>query len=391
MSKVKQLLPAYGTETSRYWRSLDELRGASVVSERDSATELTEAAGLDRRELVKYLGVSFAHGGTDCLHAPADREDRAVRATAGGDRSGQAALFCDGDVSERLRHGAPRRKPYGPPHEGGRQSTPSGEPGRDRHVQPGRALRPLRSRPLPEHHLSGRDPGVAGIPFHHAPCPGEGAREERARAAHPDRNGRFADARSSARHTDPRPSRGALASVGAGQPRRGMGRRDGRVRPAGRNGSPPRSRRRNPFARRGLSRLRPGAPAVSPRVFRAAPAQRPAEIQPSLRRRVHAERDGSLRGSPPARARVGGRSVCAVGRRARRRGLRCASAERFREGGRGGLEEPSRAGASWSRETISPPPSTHLPMRSMRRSPTSDRPSSRPIPFPCAPSHRSIR
>ena len=74
MSKVKQLLPAYGTETSRYWRSLDELRGASVVSQRDSAAELAEAAGLDRRELVKYLGVSFAMAGlTACTRQPTEK------------------------------------------------------------------------------------------------------------------------------------------------------------------------------------------------------------------------------------------------------------------------------------------------------------------------------
>ncbi|HEX7253978.1 MAG TPA: 4Fe-4S dicluster domain-containing protein [Thermoanaerobaculia bacterium] len=74
MNKDRQLLPAYGTERPRYWRSLEELRGAGVVSERDSAAELAEAAGLDRRELVKYLGVSFAMAGlTACTRQPAEK------------------------------------------------------------------------------------------------------------------------------------------------------------------------------------------------------------------------------------------------------------------------------------------------------------------------------
>ncbi|HEX7253162.1 MAG TPA: molybdopterin oxidoreductase, partial [Thermoanaerobaculia bacterium] len=74
VNKDKQLLPVYGTERLPYWRTLEELRGASLGSERDSAAELSDATGLDRRELVKYLGVSFAMAGlTACTRQPAEK------------------------------------------------------------------------------------------------------------------------------------------------------------------------------------------------------------------------------------------------------------------------------------------------------------------------------
>jgi len=53
---------------------LEELRGPGLVTERDSAAALADAAGLDRRELVKYLGVSFAMAGlTACTRQPTEK------------------------------------------------------------------------------------------------------------------------------------------------------------------------------------------------------------------------------------------------------------------------------------------------------------------------------
>src|SRR5262249_62054113 len=61
VNKDKQLLPTY--ERPQYWRSLEKLHGSGPVTERDSAAELADAAGLDRRGPGKYLRGPFALAG----------------------------------------------------------------------------------------------------------------------------------------------------------------------------------------------------------------------------------------------------------------------------------------------------------------------------------------
>src|SRR5262249_62302651 len=68
VNKDKQLLPTY--ERPQYWRSLEELHGSGLVTERDSAAELADAAGLDRRGAAQYFGGSLPLGGTDPRHPP---------------------------------------------------------------------------------------------------------------------------------------------------------------------------------------------------------------------------------------------------------------------------------------------------------------------------------
>ena len=56
-------LPVYpSAEAPRYWRSLEERAGEPGLEE-ESAQLLEYAGGLDRRELLKSLGVSMALAG----------------------------------------------------------------------------------------------------------------------------------------------------------------------------------------------------------------------------------------------------------------------------------------------------------------------------------------
>jgi Fe-S-cluster-containing dehydrogenase component len=66
-------LPVYPAGRPRYWRSLEELAGAKAVEE-PSAELLEYAGGLDRRDLLKSLGVSLALAGmTACTRQPAEK------------------------------------------------------------------------------------------------------------------------------------------------------------------------------------------------------------------------------------------------------------------------------------------------------------------------------
>ena len=72
------LLPRLGTDTREYWRSLEELEGTPEFREllsRESPEEaLAHASGLDRRDLFKFLGVSFALAGlTACTRQPLEK------------------------------------------------------------------------------------------------------------------------------------------------------------------------------------------------------------------------------------------------------------------------------------------------------------------------------
>jgi len=74
-----RLLPVHpGGEGPRYWRSLEELAGTPEFERflRGESSEeiLAEASGLDRRDLFKFLGVSFALAGlTACTRQPAEK------------------------------------------------------------------------------------------------------------------------------------------------------------------------------------------------------------------------------------------------------------------------------------------------------------------------------
>jgi molybdopterin-containing oxidoreductase family iron-sulfur binding subunit len=66
-------LPVYDPAAPRYWRSLEERGGARAVEE-ESAELVEYASGLDRRELMKFLGVSLALAGvTACTRQPAEK------------------------------------------------------------------------------------------------------------------------------------------------------------------------------------------------------------------------------------------------------------------------------------------------------------------------------
>jgi molybdopterin-containing oxidoreductase family iron-sulfur binding subunit len=66
-------LPVYDPAAPRHWRSLEELAGARAVEE-EPAELLAYAGGLDRRDLLKSLGVSLALAGlTACTRQPAEK------------------------------------------------------------------------------------------------------------------------------------------------------------------------------------------------------------------------------------------------------------------------------------------------------------------------------
>ncbi|HEY6050025.1 MAG TPA: molybdopterin oxidoreductase, partial [Thermoanaerobaculia bacterium] len=67
-------LPVYpSAEAPQYWRSLQE-RGGARAAEEESAELLAYAGGLDRRDLLKSLGVSLALAGmTACTRQPAEK------------------------------------------------------------------------------------------------------------------------------------------------------------------------------------------------------------------------------------------------------------------------------------------------------------------------------
>ncbi len=72
MSAGKRL-PVYDPAAPRHWRSLEERAGAKAVEE-ESAELLAYAGGLDRRDLLKSLGVSLALAGmTACTRQPAEK------------------------------------------------------------------------------------------------------------------------------------------------------------------------------------------------------------------------------------------------------------------------------------------------------------------------------
>ena len=72
MIRADKGLPVY-PETPRYWKSLEELTG-SAAAEESSEEVLAHAEGLDRRDLFKLAGVSFALAGlTACTRQPAER------------------------------------------------------------------------------------------------------------------------------------------------------------------------------------------------------------------------------------------------------------------------------------------------------------------------------
>ena len=72
MNRGTRGLPVYPA-TPRYWRSLDELAGKKTPEE-SSEEIVARAAGLDRRELFKFGGVSLALAGlTACTRQPAEK------------------------------------------------------------------------------------------------------------------------------------------------------------------------------------------------------------------------------------------------------------------------------------------------------------------------------
>jgi Fe-S-cluster-containing dehydrogenase component len=74
---LKVELPSYpAPRRPQYWRSLEERAsgGLTGLPVRESAEEVAHAAGLDRRELLKFTGVSLALAGlTACTRQPAEK------------------------------------------------------------------------------------------------------------------------------------------------------------------------------------------------------------------------------------------------------------------------------------------------------------------------------
>ncbi len=72
MNRGTRGLPVYPA-TPRYWRSLDELAGKKTPEE-SSEQIVARAAGMDRRDLLKFGGVSLALAGlTACTRQPAEK------------------------------------------------------------------------------------------------------------------------------------------------------------------------------------------------------------------------------------------------------------------------------------------------------------------------------
>jgi len=167
-----------------------------------------------------------AHG----VHQPAAREDRPLREGARGHRAGEAALLRHRRRPGRVRHRRAGREPHGAADQSRGQPRAPGQPGRDRRRRTGLGADALRPRPLADPHLPGRHPPVGRLPGDAPLGPRGAACAAGCRAPHPDRDRHLAHPREPARRDPARSPRGALAPVGAGEPRHGARRGAARLR-----------------------------------------------------------------------------------------------------------------------------------------------------------------
>ncbi len=132
----------------------------------DARVQRVAAPGVSRRggrvdRRAEPAAVSEDHGGvvraggSDGLHAPAHREDPALRQAARGTCPGHPAAIRHGDDAGRVRDGPARREPRGPPDQDRGQPGPPDEPGRGERVPSGVDLGAVRSRPH-AHRAAGR-------------------------------------------------------------------------------------------------------------------------------------------------------------------------------------------------------------------------------------------
>ena len=131
-----------GPTAACYWRSLGELADTAAVP-RIPAPGVPRA-GLAVERSAGTPAVPEADervarpGGRQRLHQAARREDHPLRPPARGSRPGPSAVLRDRDPVRRRRGAGPRGKPRGSSDQSRRESAASGQPGRHRHLHPGR-------------------------------------------------------------------------------------------------------------------------------------------------------------------------------------------------------------------------------------------------------------
>ena len=101
-------------------------RQARKVTVADGLSPSAYLGVLGMPTLTAYVGLldiaQLKRGDTVFVSGAAGRKDCALREAAGGNDTGQAALFCHGDADRRFWPRCFGRKSYGPADEGGRKS-----------------------------------------------------------------------------------------------------------------------------------------------------------------------------------------------------------------------------------------------------------------------------
>ena len=142
---VSSMKPTDETRGREFWRSLDELADDPAFQERlhnefPTAVEaITDP--VERRTFLKLMGASLGLAGVTACTQAAGRENRSLRAPAGGHHPRQAAVLRHRDDPRRHGDRPAGRESRGASDQDRGQSRPSGEPGRDRRVRAGRGAR----------------------------------------------------------------------------------------------------------------------------------------------------------------------------------------------------------------------------------------------------------
>ena len=203
------------TKAPVFWRSLEELAG--TVPRVDDLPDSSFPTRRSKCSMSPAAAISSGSWrprwpwGARRLRLPARRIDRAVCAGSRGDRSGQAVVLRLGRSHRWLCLRRAGQEPHGTTDQSRRQPRPSGQPGRGRHLRPGHDSDALRPGPLAvgDPQRSGRHLGALADA---RPGPSrKAARQERGRPAHPDPDGRLADAGRSAAAVGRAVSRGEMA------------------------------------------------------------------------------------------------------------------------------------------------------------------------------------